>query len=141
MLVNHFSKSDNVLGFTHQKRRRAYQRNSCIIGLVRTAVHYRLRAKNIKRVTFAVHANRMKPFVDPALRPIEPPIDDDDPSEPYLDESDIPADSFEVSESSSHDNNTNFIAEKHDACSPSHSQEALERSNQQLDDEQVVIDG
>ena len=41
----------------------------------------------------------MKPFVDPALRPIEPPIDDD-PSEPYLDESDIPADSFEVSESS-----------------------------------------
>ena len=35
----------------------------------------------------------MKPFVDPALRPIEPPIDDD-PSEPYLDESDS-ADSFE----------------------------------------------
>ena len=28
--------------------------------------------------------------------PIEPPVDDD-PSEPYLDESDIPADSFEVS--------------------------------------------
>jgi len=26
---------------------------------------------------------RMKPFVDPALRPIEPPIHDD-PSEPYL---------------------------------------------------------
>ena len=37
----------------------------------------------------------MKPFADPALRPIEPPIDDD-PSEPYLDESDIPAGSFEV---------------------------------------------
>ena len=56
-------------------------------------VHYRLRSKNNKKVTFAVHANRMKPFVDPALRPIEPPIDDD-PSEPYLDESDS-ADSFE----------------------------------------------
>ena len=56
----------------------------------------------------------MKPFVEPALRPIEPPIDDD-PSEPYLEESDIP-----VSESSSHDNDTNVTAAKHDACSPSH---------------------
>ena len=91
-------------------------------------VHYRLRSKNNKKVTFAVHANRMKPFVDPALRPIEPPIDDD-PSEPYLDESDIPADSFEVSESSSHDNDTNVTAEKHDACSSSHLQEALESPN------------
>ena len=67
----------------------------------------------------------MKPFVDPSLRPIEPPIDDD-PSEPYLDESDIPVDSIEVSESSSLDNDTNVTAEKHDARSPSHSQEALE---------------
>ena len=80
-------------------------------------VHYRLRAKNNKKVPFAVHANRIKPFVDPALRPIEPPIDDD-PSEPYLDESDIPADSFEVSESISHDNDKNFTAEKHDICPP-----------------------
>ena len=87
-------------------------------------VHYRLRAKDNKKVTFAVHANRMKPFVDPALRPIEPPIDND-PSEPYLDESDIPGDSFEVSESSSHDNDTNVTAEKHDVCSPLHLQEAL----------------
>ena len=102
-------------------------------------IHYRLRAKNNKKLTFAVHANTMKPFVDPALRPIEPPIDDD-PSEPYLDESDISADSFEVSESSSHDYDTSVSAEKHDACSPSHSQEALESSNQQLDDDQVVID-
>ena len=36
----------------------------------------------------------MKPFIDPSLRPIEPPLFDD-PSEPYLDESDIPADCFE----------------------------------------------
>ena len=53
----------------------------------------------------------MKTFVDHALRPIEPLIDDD-PNEPYLDESDIPVDSFEVSESSSHDNDTNVSAEK-----------------------------
>ena len=102
-------------------------------------VHYRLRSKNNNKVTFAVHANRMKPFVDPALRQIEPPIDDD-PSEPYLDESDIPADSFEVSESSSNDNVTNVTAEKHDACSPSNPQEALDSPNQQVDDVQVVID-
>ena len=82
----------------------------------------------------------MKPFVDPALRPIEPPIDDD-PSEPYLDESDIPADSFEVSESSSHDHDANVTAENdHDERSPLHSQEAPDSSNQQVDDDQVVID-
>ena len=96
-------------------------------------VHYQLRSKNDKKVTFAVHANRMKSFVHPGLRSIEPPIEDD-LSEPYLDESDIPADSFQVSESSSHDNDTNVTAEKHDACSPSHPQEALDSSNQQLDD-------
>ena len=95
--------------------------------------------KNNKKVTFALHAYRITPFVDPALRPIEPLIDDD-PSEPYLDESDIPADSFEVSESSSHDNDTNVTAEKHDACPPSHLQEAVESSNQQLDDDHVVTD-
>ncbi|CAH3174116.1 unnamed protein product [Porites lobata] len=36
----------------------------------------------------------MKAFIDPSLRPIEPPLFDD-PSEPYLDESDIPDDCFE----------------------------------------------
>ena len=57
-------------------------------------VHYCLHSKKNKKVTFAIHANRMKFFVDPALRPIEPPSNDQ-PSEPYLDESDIQADSFE----------------------------------------------
>ena len=83
-------------------------------------VHYRLCSKNNKKVTFAVHANRMKTFVDPALRPIEPPIDDD-PSELYLDESDICTGSFKVSESSSCDNDTNVSAEKHDVCSSTRS--------------------
>jgi len=36
----------------------------------------------------------MKPFVDPALRPIDPPVNDV-PNEPYLHETDIPKDSFE----------------------------------------------
>ena len=109
MEVNHFSKSDNVFGLTRQKQRRACQRSCCIIGLVHnyriveqsSPVHYGLRSKSNKKVIFAVHANRMKPFVDTALRPIEPPSNDD-PSEPYLDESDNPADSFELSESNNH---------------------------------------
>jgi len=36
-------------------------------GAYRIVEHYRLRSKSNKKVTFAVHANRMKPFVDPAL--------------------------------------------------------------------------
>ena len=57
-------------------------------------VHFRLRTDTNKKVTFAVHANRMKPFIDQSLRPIDPPLFDD-PNEPYLDESDIPDDCFE----------------------------------------------
>ena len=49
-------------------------------------VHFRLRTDTNKKVTFAVHANRMKPFVDPDLRPIDPPLIDD-PNEPYLHDS------------------------------------------------------
>ena len=66
-----------------------------------------MRSKNNKKFT-----NRMEPFVDPTLRLMELPIVDD-PSEPSqgLDESDIPADSFEVSESSSNDNDTDVTAE------------------------------
>ena len=61
-------------------------------------VHYRLRTETNKNVTFAVHANRMKPYYDPDLRPIDPPLVDD-PNEPYLEESDIPEDCFEVEQS------------------------------------------
>ena len=48
----------------------------------------------------------MKPYLDPALTPIE-----DDLSESYVDESNILADFLEVSESISHDNDTNVTAE------------------------------
>ena len=79
-------------------------------------VHFRLRTDTNKKVTFAVHANRMKPFIDPDLRPIDPPLFDD-PSEPYLDETDIPNDSFEKGqqlhlEQVTIDNKTIFNAEK-----------------------------
>ena len=56
-------------------------------------VHFRLHTDTNKEVTFALHANRMKPFVDPSLKPIEPSLFDD-PNQPDLDDSDIPKDRF-----------------------------------------------
>lgn len=50
-------------------------------------VHFQIRT-DTNKVTFAVHANRMKPFVDPNLRPIDTPLSYD-PSEPDLDGSDF----------------------------------------------------
>ena len=102
-------------------------------------VHYRLRSKNNKKVDFAVHANRMKPFVDPALRPIEPPSNDE-LSEPYLDESDIPVDSFELGESNSHNNGTSITVENN-ASLQFNSQGHPDAPHQQKDDDnQFVID-
>lgn len=59
-------------------------------------VHYRLRTCSNKPVTSIVHANRMKHFVDPNDRPIEPPSD---PVEdmPFLATDDLPDDSFDNS--------------------------------------------
>ena len=56
-------------------------------------VHYRLRTCSNKPVSAIVHANRMRPFIDPHDRPIEPPADLLD--ELYLAENDFPPDSFE----------------------------------------------
>ncbi len=56
-------------------------------------VHYRLRTDTNKKVTFAVHANRMKAFIDPNLRPIDPPLLED-PDSPCLDDSEIPESEF-----------------------------------------------
>ena len=57
-------------------------------------VHLKWRTITNKKVAFSCHTNRMKPFVDPNLRPIDPPPFDD-PAEPYIQESDIPKDCFE----------------------------------------------
>ena len=86
-----------------------------------------------KKVTFAVHTNRMKPYLDPASRPIE-----EDLSESYLDESNIPADFLEVSESISHDNDTNVTAEN-DTHSLLHLQKDPDISSQQVDHNQVTV--
>ena len=37
-------------------------------------VHFKLRTVTNKKVAFSCHANRMKLFVDPNLRPIDPPL-------------------------------------------------------------------
>ena len=57
-------------------------------------VHYRLRTCSNKPVSSIVHANRMKHFVDPNDRPIEPPLHDI-LDEPFLSEEDLPDSSFE----------------------------------------------
>ena len=101
-------------------------------------VHYRLRSKSKKKVTFAVHANRMKPFVNPALGPFEPP-NNDDPSEPYLDELDIPADSFEPSESNNQNSDTSVTVENNTRTQII-SQGQPDAPDQRKDDNQVVID-
>ena len=58
-------------------------------------VHFTLRTISNKNwVAFSCNASGIKPFVDPNLRPIDPPPFDD-PDELYLDKSDIPRDCFE----------------------------------------------
>ena len=127
MQVNHLSKRDNVLRFTHQKRSRVYQRNYCVTGLVRIEFsdnHLRFLIVCVLKITRRL----LSPFIliDPALRPIE-----DDCSKPYIDESDIPEHSLEVCESFIHDNVTNVTAEN-DTHSLLHSEEDPENLNQQV---------
>ena len=62
-------------------------------------VHYQLRTCDNRLIATTVHANRMKNFYDPADRPIHPPSEDD-PNDPSLQESDLPADSFEPDDTS-----------------------------------------
>ena len=80
----------------------------------------------------------MKPFVDSALRPIEPPSNDD-PSEPYLDESDIPADSFEPSESDNHNSDTSVTVENN-TRTQINLQGQPDAPDQRKDDNQFIID-
>ena len=60
-------------------------------------MHFKLRTLDNRVVSVPVHANRLKPFYDPADRPIDPlpPTDD---SSPDLPESDLPPDSFAAEE-------------------------------------------
>ena len=61
-------------------------------------VHFRLKTMTNKPVTMSVHANRMKVYVDPRDRPIEPP--DDNSDGPYLDLDQLPRDSIDEEEQS-----------------------------------------
>ena len=62
-------------------------------------VNFKLRTITDKKLLFPAAQNRMKPFVGPNLRPIDPPPFDD-PAEPHLGESDISKDCFEPNNSS-----------------------------------------
>ena len=68
----------------------------------------------------------------------EPPSNDD-PSEPYLDESDIPADSFESNESHDHNSDTSVTVENNTRMQIN-SQGPPDAPDQRKDDNQVVID-
>eukprot|EP00794_Sanderia_malayensis_P016329 gene16329-17967_t len=57
-------------------------------------VHFKLRTVNNHLVFVPMHANRLKPFYDPAHRPIEFPTEA--ASLPYLIDSALPPDSFTV---------------------------------------------
>ena len=61
-------------------------------------VHFRLKTMTNKPVTMSVHANRMKVYVDPKDRPIDPP--DDNSDGPYLDLDQLPRDSVDEEEQS-----------------------------------------
>ena len=77
-------------------------------------VHYRLRTCSNKPVSSIVHANRMKHFVDPDQRPIEPPTAPIEDS-PFLTVDDFPPDSFASSREERHttrDNQTVFNAKQ-----------------------------
>ena len=102
-------------------------------------VHYCLRTETNKKVAFAVHANRMKPFFDPALRPVEPPPHDD-PNEPYLDEVDIPEDSFEKDQPADANVNTGEISQDSTASHWLESQTNSQNAQLQSDTNQDLID-
>ena len=57
-------------------------------------VHFRLRTLDNKPVSVPAHANRMKPYYDPSVRPISIPSNIDDSSD--LTYTDLPSDSFDV---------------------------------------------
>ena len=58
-------------------------------------VTYKVKLPTNSRIATTIHINRMKPYYDPASRPISPP-EEDDPYEPYLDETELPDDSFDL---------------------------------------------
>ena len=57
-------------------------------------VHFRLRTLDNKPVSVPVHANRMKPYYDPSVRPISIPWNIEESSD--LADTDLPSDSFDV---------------------------------------------
>ena len=74
----------------------------------------------------------MKLSIDPALRPIEPPIEDD-PCEPYLDASDIPQILWKLVSQLA------MMTAENDTHSLLDSLEDPDNSNQQMDDNQITL--
>ena len=73
-------------------------------------VTYKVKLPTNSRIATTIHINRMKPYYDAASRPISPP-EEDDPYEPYLDETELPDDSFDLPTSSSTEDNAQVPVE------------------------------
>eukprot|EP00795_Rhopilema_esculentum_P008405 gene8405-biopygen9466 len=73
-------------------------------------VHFKLRTLDNRPVSVPVHANRLKPYHDPADRPIEPPVDDS--SSLDLQDADLPPDSFIPLQAAPPQENTRRIAQQ-----------------------------
>lgn len=76
-------------------------------------VHFQVRTCDNRLVATTVHANRLKPFYDPADRPILPP-QVDDPDNLHFDAADLPPDSFAQSEIDPVTNNNEHTSDTSD---------------------------
>lgn len=75
-------------------------------------LHYCLRTCSNKPVSTIAHANRMKPFIDPNDRPIEPPVELLD--DLHFADNDFPLESFvpTTDHTGNHDINTDLVPTK-----------------------------
>jgi len=97
-------------------------------------VHFFLRSQDNSRVKFAVHVNRMKPYIDPDERPIDPP--DEEVNEPYLHHTDIPEESFTNNDSNELENQGDAQDDPEDGHEE---EEAIEQSSHTPENRQTDI--
>ena len=73
-----------------------YHDSYCIVEKL-SPVNFRLCTLDNRLLSVPVHANCLKPYLDPNDRPIEPPVESPKvQTEPYLCDSDLPPESFET---------------------------------------------
>ena len=102
-------------------------------------VHFRLRTEENRKVTTMVHANRMKLFIDPNDRPIEPP-DEDDTNDPYLNIEDLPDHILEEQariDANQRQTNPNTREKQEEATAPQSTNQTEQVPNPLIDNQEV----